>query len=77
MGAAMDLRARRREAQRQLLEEVYRTRDNLRGQFAEQSRRMAEQWEAQGRRVTEQWETQRRRLNDELEKLYQYTDRFL
>ena len=99
MGTAMDLRAKRREAQRQLLEEVYRTRDGLLDQFTEQSRRMAEQWEAQGRRVTEQWEAQsrrvteqweaqsrrvteqwemqRRRLNDELEKLYQFTDRFL
>ena len=88
MGAAMDLRARRREAQRQLLEEVRRSRESLLSELNEQGRRMSENWEAQTRRVTEQWETQtrrvsdelearRRRLDEQLEKLYQFTDRFM
>ena len=88
MGAAMDLRAKRREAQRQLLEEVRRSRESLRGELEAQGRRMSEQWEtqtrrlneqleAQGRRVSEQLEAGSRRLNEQLEKLYQYTDRFL
>ena len=88
MGAAMDLRARRREAQRQLLEDVRRSRETLRSELSDQSRRLTENWEAQTRRVTENWETQtrrvsdelearRRRLDEQLEKLYQYTDRFL
>ena len=88
MGAAMDLRARRREAQRQLLEEVRRSRDSLLSDFADQGRRLSEQWEAQGKRVaehwdaqsrrmSEQWEARSRRLDEMLEKLYQYTDRFM
>ena len=88
MGAAMSLRAKRREAQRQLLEEVRRSRDSLLSDFADQGRRLSEQWEAQGKRVaehwdaqsrrmSEQWEARSRRLDEMLEKLYQYTDRFM
>ena len=67
MGAAMDLRARRREAQRQLLEEVRRSRESLLSELNEQSRRVSENWEAQTRRVSEQWEAQTRRVSDEWE----------
>ena len=84
MGTAMELRDRRREAQRQLLEEVRRSRDSLLHEFSEQSRRVAGQWEAQSRRLADQvaeqsrrFDEQSRRLNKQLEKLYQYTDRFL
>ena len=77
MGAAMDLRAKRREAQRQLLEEVRRSRESLRGELEAQSRRMSEQWETQTRRVSEQLEAGSRRVSEQLERLYQYTDRFL
>ena len=66
MGSAMELRARRREAQRQLLEEVRRGRDSFLSDLSDQ-----------GRRVTEQWDAGSRRLTETLEKLYQYTDRFL
>lgn len=66
MAAAAELRARRREAQHQLIEEVRRSREQFKEEVADQSRRLNEQFEAQSRR-----------LNEQLEKLYQYTDRFL
>lgn len=77
MGSAMDLRARRREAQRQLMEEVRRSRDTLRNEFADQSRRLSDQWEAQSKRLSDQMADQTRRFNEQVEKLYQYLDRFL
>ena len=88
MAAAAELRAKRRQAQEQLLEDVRRGRETLRGEMAEQSRRFSEQWEKKSqelndqwelqlRRLNERWELQTRRLNEELEKLTQFTDRFL
>ena len=77
MASAMDLRARRREAQRQLLEEVRRSRDALRNELSDQSRRLSDQWEAQSKRLSDQMADQTRRFNEQVEKLYQYLDRFL
>ena len=77
MAAAAELRARRREAQQQLIEEVRRSRE----QMMEEARRSRDQFKeevaGQSRRLNEQLEAQSRRLNEQLEKLYQYTDRFL
>ena len=77
MASAMDLRARRREAQRQLMEEVRRSRDALRNELSDQSRRLSDQWEAQSKRLSDQMADQTRRFNEQVEKLYQYLDRFL
>ena len=55
MATYLEQRARRREAQRELLEEVRRSGSSLLSGVADQSRRLSEQ----------------------LEKLYQYLDRFL
>ena len=77
MAVIMDLSARSREAQRQLVEDIRRSREALRTGAAEHSRRLGEQLEANARRLNEQLEANTRRLNEQLEKLYQSLDRFL
>ena len=73
-----------RRSRDSLLREFSEQSRRVAGQVAEQSRRVSEQWEAQSRRVADQVaeqsrrvSEQSRRLNEQLEKLYQYTDRFL
>ena len=77
IATAAELRAKRREAQRQLLEEVRRGRESLLNEVADQSRRLSDQWEAQSKRLSDQVADQTRRFNEQMEKLYQYLDRFL
>ena len=70
MAAAVELRAKRREAQQQLLEEVRRSRESLMNAAATAA--------DQGRRLNEQIEQQKRRFNTEMEKLLtQYLERFM
>ena len=66
MASLMSFRNRRREAQRQLLEETRQTRDEL---MAEMRRSRDE--------LMEGIADQRRRFNEQMEKLSQYLDRFL
>ena len=54
-----------------------RSRDALLNEFADQGRRLNEQWEAQSKRLSDQMADQTRRFNEQVEKLYQYLDRFL
>ena len=66
MASLMDFRNRRREAQRQLMEEARRSRDEI-VQGALRSRD----------ELMEEIADQRRRLKEQMEKLSQYLDRFL
>ena len=77
MASLMDFRNRRREAQRQLMEEARRSRDEL---VAEMRRSRDEIVQGALRSRDELMEgvaDQRRRLNEQMEKLSQYLDRFL
>ena len=77
MASLMDFRNRRREAQRQLMEEARRSRDELVAEMR-RSRDEIVQGALRSRdELMEEIADQRRRLNEQMEKLSQYLDRFL
>ena len=77
MASLMDFRNRRREAQRQLMEEARHSRDELVAEMR-RSRDEIVQGALRSRdELMEEIANQRRRLNEQMEKLSQYLDRFL
>ena len=77
MASLMDFRNRRREAQRQLMEEARHSRDELVAEMR-RSRDEIVQGALRSRdELMEEIADQRRRLNEQMEKLSQYLDRFL
>ena len=87
MASAIELRAKRREAQRQFLEELKQSRDQflaaanerrrrLTEEIGARTQRIGEELDAQTRRLNGELEARRKRLNEDLEAFYQSLERF-